>query len=172
MKKLTLGQWTSIAEIMGMVAVVISLVFVGLEIRHNTDQSRAEGIETGTNFIKAIYNMVGTTEDADFVLKGLTDFNDLTPSEKIVFDGILVNVTVEFEVVEELFTQGHISADRYYNYEEMMSRILMCPGAITWYEKTENTFPEEVKERFKLIKQSHVGKETLLEYFDYELGEN
>lgn len=172
MKKLTLGQWTSIAEIMGMVAVVISLVFVGLEIRQNTNQAKAEGLETGTDFIKAVYNMADTIEAADFIQKGLSDFNGLTRSEKMVFDGTIVNVTIEFEVVEELFNQGNIAEGRYYNYEEMMARILMCPGVITWYEMTESTFPEKVKERFELIKQRHAGKENLLEYFEYELGES
>ena len=52
MKKLTLSQWTSIAEIIGMLAVVVSLIFVGLEIRQNTNQARTEGLETGTDFIK------------------------------------------------------------------------------------------------------------------------
>ncbi|MBT6037513.1 MAG: hypothetical protein HOJ34_04300 [Kordiimonadaceae bacterium] len=170
MKKLTLNQWTNIAEIVGMMAVFVSLVFVGLEIRQNTDQAKAEGLETGTDFIKVVYNMADTTESADFILKGLADFNSLTRSEKIVFDGTIVNVTIEFEVVEELYSQGNIAEDRYYNYEEMMARILMCPGVITWYEMTENTFPEEVKERFSLIKQRHADKENLLEYFKYERG--
>lgn len=171
MKKLSLSQWTSIAEIIGMIAVVISLVFVGLEIRQNTNQAKTAGLETGTDFIKVVYNMADTKESADFILKGLTNFNNLTRSEKMVFDRTLVNVTIEFEVVEELYNQGNIAKDRYDNYEEMMARILMCPGAITWYEATENTFPDEVKERFALIKQRHAGKENLLEYFEYEIGE-
>lgn len=170
MKKLNLSQWTSIAEIVGMMAVVVSLVFVGLEIRQNTNQAKAEGLETGTDFIKVVYNMADTTESADFLLKGLADFNSLSRAEKIVFDGTLVNVTIEFEIVEELYNQGNIAEDRYNNYEEMMARILMCPGVVTWYEMTENTFPEVVKERFALIKQRHAGKETLLEYFNYERG--
>ncbi|MFQ5609860.1 MAG: hypothetical protein ACE5F8_06280 [Woeseiaceae bacterium] len=37
MKKLKLSEWASLAEIIGAVAVVVSLIYVGLQVRNNTE---------------------------------------------------------------------------------------------------------------------------------------
>lgn len=37
MTKLRLAEWASIAEVIGAVAVVISLIYVGIQVRDNTD---------------------------------------------------------------------------------------------------------------------------------------
>jgi hypothetical protein len=41
MRRLTLGEWASIAEIVSAVAVVISLIYVGYQINQNTEEVRA-----------------------------------------------------------------------------------------------------------------------------------
>ena len=50
MKK-TLAEWASIAEMLGAAAIVISLVFVGLEIRGNTQVARAAAYERNIDSI-------------------------------------------------------------------------------------------------------------------------
>jgi hypothetical protein len=37
MRKLSLSEWASIAEILGSVVVVLSLIFIGMELRQNTN---------------------------------------------------------------------------------------------------------------------------------------
>ena len=37
MRKLTLSEWANIAEILGSAVVVLSLIFIGLELRQNTN---------------------------------------------------------------------------------------------------------------------------------------
>lgn len=37
MRKLTLSEWANVAEILGSVVVVLSLIFIGLELRQNTN---------------------------------------------------------------------------------------------------------------------------------------
>lgn len=170
MKKLTLNQWTNIAEIIGMLAVVISLIFVGLEIRQNTDQAKREAFQSGNDFINELYGMFESQGDTNLLLRGMEDFGSLSRTEKVIFDKKLVHVTTEFTIISELYNQGLIKDGMYDSYEEMMARLLLSPGVITWYEITEYTFPEEVKDRFERIKQRHAGKETLLEYFNYEKG--
>lgn len=170
MKKLTLSQWTSIAEIAGMMAVVVSLVFVGLEIRQNTNQVKKESLESGSEFINEVYGMFETTNDTDLVLRGLEDFDSLSRAEKVIFDKKLVHVTTKFEIVGELYNQGLIEDFMYDNYEEIMGRLLLSPGVITWYEITEYTFPTHIREKYALVKERHAGKETLFEYFKYERG--
>ena len=41
MQKLTLSQWSDLAQVVSAIAVVASLVYVGFEIHRNTEASRA-----------------------------------------------------------------------------------------------------------------------------------
>lgn len=41
MKRLTLSEWASIAEIIGAIAVVLSLLYVGIQVQENTSEVRA-----------------------------------------------------------------------------------------------------------------------------------
>lgn len=170
MKKLNLNQWTNIAEIIGMLAVVVSLVFVGLEIRQNTNQAKKESLQSGSDFINQVYGMFETKNDTELILRGMEDFNNLSQIEKIIFDKKMVRVTTDFEIVRELYNQGLIENPLYDNYEEILSRLFLSPGVITWFEVTEYTFPKHIVENYELINKRHAGKKNLLEYFKYEQG--
>jgi len=41
MRRLTLSEWASIAEIIGAIAVVLSLIYVGIQVQENTSEIRA-----------------------------------------------------------------------------------------------------------------------------------
>ena len=41
MMKLRLSEWASIAEVIGAIGIVISLIFVGVQVKENTDEIRA-----------------------------------------------------------------------------------------------------------------------------------
>jgi menaquinone-dependent protoporphyrinogen IX oxidase len=144
LKKLNLIQWTSIVEIIGMAAVVVSLAFVGLEIRQNTNQARADTAQTGVDFVKSAYDIVGDEKSAKFILKGFKDFDSLTQTEKMVFDSKMVHVTIEYKVVRELYLQGKLDYEMFYFYEQMMVRLLTTPGVDQWIKAARNTFPDIV----------------------------
>ena len=41
MKKISLSEWASIAEVIGAIGVVVSLIYVGVQVRDNTEEIRA-----------------------------------------------------------------------------------------------------------------------------------
>lgn len=167
MKKLSLSQWTSIAEIAGMIAVVISLIFVGLEIRQNTDQVKAASMETGVGFVKAVLDMPNTIENASFIRRGLNDFDSLSAEEKMVFDSKLSIATVEFENITKLYAQGNIDEDYYNSYELMLASIYLSPGGKTWFERTKVFYPEGTEQTMREMMEKYSDSITLSEYFQY-----
>lgn len=167
MKKLTLSQWTSIAEILGMFAVVISLIFVGMEIRQNTNQVKAASLETGVDYVKAVFELTDTVEKASFIRRGLADFDSLTVDEKMVFDSMLSVVTIEFENVIKLYQQGHIDEGFYNNYELIQASIYLTPGGREWFERTQAFYPDDSAVVVRNMIEKYEGSITLSEYFNY-----
>jgi len=71
-----------VAEAVGFVAVVLSIVFLALEIRQNTAAMRAAGVQEATNVARQQLLMLVTDADAHRIeMLGHEDPNQLTPEE-------------------------------------------------------------------------------------------
>jgi hypothetical protein len=170
MKKLTLNEFAQIAEVVAAVAIIMSLVYVGFEVRENTNRVEAASLESGVGFIRAINGLMATDESAVLVLKGLSDFNGLTPVEKARFDSLVANVTTHFTIARRLYLDGYLADDEYRGYEEMLARILLSPGANEWHSITKHTYPDYLETLFDNIIERNSELEPLSEYYKFERG--
>jgi len=75
-------EWLPVAELLGMIAVVASLVFVGLEIQQSREIARSEWTGVLSQEQIALDSLLSS--QADIWRKGCVGEN-LTPSENIVF---------------------------------------------------------------------------------------
>lgn len=167
MKKLNLSQWTSIAEIVGMGAVVISLVFVGIEIRQNTAIIQSESFSTSQNFIRSLSKLTATETSTKLIMNGLNDFDSLSPIEKAMFEGKLTETLLEFEISRKFYDQGLLVENEYLGHEVAMARILISPGAITWYAATKHSLPPELIDLLDQLKLDYADVQPMSEYFKF-----
>ncbi len=83
---MSLQDWSNIAQVIGALAVVISLVYVGFQVKRNTSAVRSATAQ-------AIHNNYGDwymsmTSDAELnriAIKGLKDYSSLEEVEKARF---------------------------------------------------------------------------------------
>jgi len=64
MKKPTLSDLENLAEIVGAIAIVISLIYVGQELRDNTSAVKANSLQSIANSSSA--SMLAVVENGDF----------------------------------------------------------------------------------------------------------
>ncbi len=105
MKKLGLQDWASIAEIFGTIAVVISLIYVGSEIRQNTLAIEDSGHQSTLGLLHEIEVILYDPDFAATYDSGLRDYSSLTDIQRRQFDGF---VTRRLNVFEYVF-YGHYS---------------------------------------------------------------
>jgi len=155
----------AIAEAVGAVAIFVSLVYVAIQIRQNTQQmSRAvrsaelaafeRNIESGTAFRELL---ILHPDLAELFLKGLKSFSGLQGAEKFRF-GFLLRSTFSS-------TQGSYIRQLSVRHDPqglegiggVIDSILVNPGAREWLEQIETDwrpeFREFVAERLAAIKQ-------------------
>jgi len=63
MRKLQLSEWAAIAEIIGTVGIVLSLVFVGIQVRDNTKATQAASYQAAAEFDHQLLLTVGSDPD-------------------------------------------------------------------------------------------------------------
>lgn len=128
-----------VSQIIAVVAVVVSLVFVGVQIRHNTIATKAAShgaVSTALNEINRLF-----AENADLTkiwLAGMRDRRALTEEERWRFDA---TARAYFHVCKTMFIQARLGAgDRgvMMAEESGIRRILETPGVRDWW--TENPF--------------------------------
>ena len=112
MKRLSLGQITNIAEIVGTVAIVVSLILVGLQIRQNTNQIEATSFQTGLRFIQTLDDLTATRESAELVIKGLNDFDALSQIDKALFDSKLTDLFNDFFIARPALVRVDVQCGR------------------------------------------------------------
>ena len=84
MKKPTLGDLANLAEIVGAIAIVISLIYVGQELRANTAAVKANSLQSITNSSSA--SMLVVVENGDFAdirLQGDQDPAQLSGADRL-----------------------------------------------------------------------------------------
>ena len=63
MRKLQLSEWAAFAEIIGTVGIVLSLVFVGIQVRDNTRATQAASFQAAAEFDHQLLLTVGSDPD-------------------------------------------------------------------------------------------------------------
>jgi len=81
--KLRLSEIASVAEIVGAIAIVISLIYVGIEVKDSTRAVRSATANESIAAMSAWYLNVGSSEQASqMFFKGMTNPESLTREEK------------------------------------------------------------------------------------------
>jgi len=168
MKRLSLGEITNIAEIVGTFAIVVSLIFVGLQIRQNANQMEATSYQTGLRFIQTLDDLTATQESADLVIKGLNDFDALSQIDKALFDSKLTDLCNDFFIARQLYLQGTLSAEEFADFDRIMAQILRSPGAVQWFATVRNAFPQRYQDLLDNIIGRHPNVQPWSEYYEYK----
>ena len=83
---MTLQDWSNLAQVIGALAVVISLIYVGFQIKRNTSAVRSATAQAiHNNYGDWYMNLMGDAELNRIALKGLKDYSSLNEIEKAQF---------------------------------------------------------------------------------------
>ncbi|NWG46021.1 MAG: hypothetical protein HXY25_05685 [Alphaproteobacteria bacterium] len=136
---MTLAELSDLSQALGAVAVVASLIFVGIQIRQNTAATRAASHNAVSASLNEINRMFAESAELSKIwLAGMADRDALTAEERWRFDA---TARAYMHVCETMYIQaglgvgdkGILRAE-----EDGLRRVLAAPGFRAWW--TENPF--------------------------------
>ena len=136
---MALAEVAQIAQTVGSVAVVASLVFVGFEIRQNTKATRAashHAVSEALNRVNLLWAWNGKV--TKIWLAGNKDRRALSAEERWRYDSIL---RAYMHVCETMYTQAHLGAGDFgivIAEENGIRAVFKSPGVKEWW--AENPF--------------------------------
>jgi hypothetical protein len=144
---MNLSGW---AEAIGIVALVVSLVFVGIEIRHNTAATSAQAQLDLNDSMNEIMMTQAENEDlAEIVRVGQLNPKALSESDHHRFFLHAFAVLNHNENAFMFFKNGLIDPEAYTAYANASCNHLSMPGIHSIWRSNESSFQSEFNEYMK-----------------------
>jgi hypothetical protein len=134
----------AIAELLGALGVLASLVYLGLQIRQNTRWLRQQAFQLGTNEVRRwVAHFPESRETSELFLRGQRDFHGLDPVERLQFTMLV------FEICSIWGTYQQYEGDEFLGLRESAERSIgtwIDQGWFAdWYQRAEFMFTPEFK---------------------------
>jgi hypothetical protein len=94
---MTLAEFGAVGELVGGLAVVVSLVYVGLQIRQSTNASRAATAQAFAKQYSDLNQMIADPELGEIFIRGLQGLGTLSLGEQASFMAIISSISRTIE---------------------------------------------------------------------------
>ena len=134
----------AIGEILGAIAVLVTLIYLARQIRHNTEETRAARVE-GTLKDQAKYNQM-LAQDSDLARiywTAVEDVDQLTDAEKNRWIHTCSVVLRNSEIAYFHYRQGHLPEPIHLSRERWIRRFMGTSGFRWWWEQYADVLDPE-----------------------------
>jgi hypothetical protein len=143
---MTLEELYYISQIVAVIGIFGSLLFVGLQIRQNTLATRAASHNAVSNSLNEINRMFAENADLTRIwLAGQTNRQALTPEERWRFDSL---ARAYLHVCETMYVQAALgTGDKSVMLaeEDGIKAVLAAPGVREWWSENPYGFSREFR---------------------------
>ncbi|MGB5630912.1 MAG: hypothetical protein WBM57_16210 [Woeseiaceae bacterium] len=162
---MTLEQLALIAEIVGGIGVLASLIYLAVEIRR---QSRQDGLRTA-NMLTAEWGALMTSlhdssELADIWLKGNNNFDSLDAISKIRYGALIGRFFRNSEGLYFYLEDKTLDPIVWRGIERTIQDLMILAGPQTWWETRRHWFTDSFQELIDRIIQKSEGKKIFARY--------
>ena len=139
--KIKLSEWASIAEIVGAVAVVVSLLYVGLQVNDNTSAIRSTAANDATVTMQAWYLEIGSNRQAsDMWFNAITSQVPVDTHDEFQFMMMMHSAMMGMQNSFLLSQEGTIDAE----FREATTRAIVAvkdlPGMDRYWRQRRTFF--------------------------------
>ena len=139
---MALSDWSVVAELVSAAGVIISLIYLAVQIRHATKQRDAQGIQLlRAEYLSSIDNCTGTRENAEIFLKGLNNFSDMPVVEQACFHSLIHPVLHGFHSLWEAHKAGIVSTSDLDATRDQFVSLLLTSGGAQWWASFKHVPP-------------------------------
>lgn len=132
-----LQNYALIAEIVGAIAIVISLVFVGLQLQQSNRLAAAESLREGTTGWQEAYEHFGSEESAAFMRQALNDYLSLSKDQKARFYVTFFSFVGAFDTLHNQYEAGLLREETYISIARWYYALVQMPGVQQMFEEDD-----------------------------------
>jgi len=133
----------NLGEIIGGVAVVVSLIYLAVQVRQNTQAQQTENFSRALDRVATMQAyLTQNSETAAILAKGLTELSSLTTKERIRFTFGMYELFGAFEFMYLASKDAAIPEEVWQRWSSAVAWWLTFPGVQTWWEIKPTPFTQ------------------------------
>lgn len=143
---MTLQDLGSIGEFLGAVGVMVSLIYLALQIRHNTRAVNASSNHAiDQSFGRVLALLIENERAAAVFSRGVESLEGLAPEERNIFYSLLALLFKEFENAFFHYRQRLISESQFSAWAIAIGWYVGFPGVHTWWQNRRGVYSAEFR---------------------------
>jgi hypothetical protein len=137
----------ALGEAIGGIAVIITLIYLALQIRQNTKAVRSNSFHAVTDSFNEINNLIAHDESLARIFRvGMEDLANLNEDELIRFSFMFMAPFRIFETIFYQYTNGTIDQRLWQAEKRSMQFLLSGPGSRAWWYRNPLSFTPEFRQ--------------------------
>jgi hypothetical protein len=143
---MSLNDLANLGQVIGAIAVVISLIYVALQIRQNTNAVRSATAQTVHEHFSNWYNLVAAdAELARIAANGLRDYSSLSEQERVRFVATFMSFISYSQNAFLKWREGLLKPALWLGWEQVMMNLFGAPGGKALWKERSYLFGEEFR---------------------------
>ena len=118
------AHWREVAELLGIAAIVASLIFVGLELQQSRRIAIADVYQQQANLLVEIHNNQMATEPYMLAVQKLRSGQELNETDRTYLRAAIASWLSYFENVHFQYRQGLLSAEHWQSVRNDLGNLL------------------------------------------------
>ena len=138
---MNLESLANLGEIVGAVAVVVSLVYLAVQVRQNTQSQRTENYARALDRLASMQSLLSQDDELSRLFaKGVEDVHSLNPRQKIQFTWSMYEAFGAFEFLFHAAQDRSIPEEVWERWSAAVAWWLSFPGVRTWWQNRPMPF--------------------------------
>ena len=138
---MNLNEVAYLAEIVGSIAVVLSLIYLAIQIRQNTRASLSATYQSMVaNSLAILATMYSEGGGAELYLMVKDGNQDLSPIERVRVHFLLLAVFRHFDNLHYQYARGTVESEQWQGYSHILDGYLLIPVVAAWWDSNSAGF--------------------------------
>ena len=135
----------AIGELVGASAVVVTLVYLAIQIRENTRVAKSEAFRDIASIWNDVFKMLAQAENSELVMKSLVSYERLESHEKHQFDTYMIAALTALETMIDHLDNEFVVDDVFLSVEGFFRRYFAYEGTIEWWQSGKDACAQNVQ---------------------------
>ena len=143
---MNLNDLANLGQIIGAVAVVISLFYVASQIRQNTNAVRSATAQTVHEHFAKWYHLVAADDElSQIIAKGLRDYGSLSEKERVRFIAAFMSFLSYSQNAFLKWREGLLASPLWMGWQHVIMNLVGAPGGKAFWKDRAYMFGDEFR---------------------------
>jgi len=131
----------NIGEFVGSIGVLASLIYLAIQIKHNTEAERTSTYQSiVSEFGHLNQSMAADPELTVLYVRAMEDFEGLDPSERARMSQVFFMIFRYFENMFYQWRKGYLEEELWTGWKRLMLTYFARPGSQSWWQIRRDVF--------------------------------